>query len=596
MFCRQCGTRNEEGSKFCESCGAKLMGSKQERPNAGREIPRKRRPTDDLGASRKRRPPSESMAYRQRNSAPEARRVRQDRSSDDTEIIMQYGSVNDSEELKKNRTYDDYELSTGYQDPVNKEDDRNKKKRKLMIVGLGGLLLVAMLLAGWIFMGIQSTRAFNDAIDEGNRYLLAENLEQAEAHFLRAIEINPREVEPYLQLAEIYMTWDEPEEAIAILEQGLEAVPEEDRPALEEALNEIHESIGIEPPAVEEGEGEPEEEEIGPFYLALIAFHEFLSNPQSMMFYLNPDTPHERSSYLSWNRDTIRHAELIDLRGDGIPQLLLAPPPSEEMWAMVPVLIFEYVDGQVEVLYQSIDHGDGGVWGTYELGLTAEGTTYWIKMGGEAGIISRRETNYLTLEGHEFVQVLNTVAYIGSYEEMNGAWYPVLDSAYVNGQSVSLVDFDRVPYEHLGIIEIRRFMPDFGEVNDIGELLLYIESRLEAAGIDLAEHRNNDEEELPEDEVHLPQAQEGRLTQAEAEAIVRERLSHLSDLTVEFIEVFTIPYEQWEFVTTNEHGGEESFLFYWSGYYEDGSAWWNHVAITMDGEWVQPSTARRIMH
>ena len=510
MFCRQCGTRNEEGSKFCEACGTKIVGSKQERPNAGREMPRKRRPTDDSEAPRKRRPPSDSMAYRQRNPVPADRKVRRDRSSDDTEIIGQGRRFNDSRELKR-RTYDDSELSTGYQDSANQEDDRNKKKRKLLLVGLGGLLLVLIFLAGWVFTGIQTTRAFNDAIDEGNRYLLAENLEQAEAHFLRAIEINPREVEPYLQLAEIYMTWDEPEEAIAILEQGLEAVPEEDRLALEEALDEIHESIGTEPPTVEEEEAEPEDEEIDPFYLVLIAYHDFLSNPQSMTFYLHPDTPHARSFYLSWDRDTIRHAELIDLRGDGIPQLLLAPPPSEEMWAMVPVLIFEYIDGQVEILYESFDHGDGGIWGGYELAFTAEGKTYWKKIEGMGGLISRRESDYLTLEGHEFVSVLNTITYNSSYEEVNGVWYPILDSAYVNGQSVSVADFERVPYEHLGITETRRFMPVFGEVNDIGELLLYIESRLEAAGIDLAEHRN-------------------------------------------------------------------------------------HVATTMDGEWVQPSTARRILH
>ena len=488
MLCRQCGMRNEEGSRFCESCGFKLVGSKQERPNVGRENPRRRKP------------PSDSMASRQRRPVSEVRRVRE---NDDTEIIGQDREFNDSRELRR-RTYDDDELSTGYQDSANRKNNRNKRKRKLILIGLGALLLVAILLAGWVFMGVQTTRAFNDAIDEGNRYLLAENLEQAEAHFLRAIEINPREVEPYLQLAEIYMTWDEPEEAIAILEQGLEVVPEEDRPALEEALDEIHESIGTEPPAVEVVEDEPEDEEIDPFYLALIAFHEFLSNPQSMMFYPNPDVPNARSYYLSWNRDTIRHAELIDLRGDGIPQLLLAPPPSEEMWAMVPVLIFEYIDGQVEVLYQSIHHSDGGIAGSYELGFTAEGKTYWIKIHQMGGVTNQKESDYLTLEGHEFVPVLNTRIYNSSFEEINGVWTPVIDSAYVNGQSVSVADFERVSYETLGIIEIRQFMPVFGEVNDIGELLLYIEGRLEAAGIDLAEHRNNEEEGGVDEEAENP--------------------------------------------------------------------------------------------
>ena len=157
MFCRQCGARNEAGSRFCEACGAKMV------------------------------------------------------------IHGVHGNT--------------YRSST------------SKNRKKLFVIWFGALLFVAVLLVGWFFIGFQNTRAFNDAMDEGNRYLLAENLEQAEAHFLRAIEINPREVEPYLQLAEIYMTLDEPEEAIAILEQGLEAVPEEAQGELGRRLNEINEII-----------------------------------------------------------------------------------------------------------------------------------------------------------------------------------------------------------------------------------------------------------------------------------------------------------------------------------------------------------------
>ena len=153
MFCGQCGVRNLVGSRFCESCGTRLVVPMEERPIVPSEISRRR--------------------------------------------------------------------------------------KKYLIGLLGVLLLAAILFAGWMIMDVQSTRAFNDAMDNGNRYLLAENLEQAEAHFLRAIEINPREVEPYLRLADIYMTWGEPEEAIAILEQGLEAVPEEERQVLKDVLDEI---------------------------------------------------------------------------------------------------------------------------------------------------------------------------------------------------------------------------------------------------------------------------------------------------------------------------------------------------------------------
>ena len=137
-------------------------------------------------------------------------------------------------------------------DVTQKTSEKNRQQRKSphkkpLVILIIILFLANIAIIGWVFIGNQTTRAFNDAMEEGKRYLLAENLEQAEAHFLRAIEIRPREVEPYLQLADIYMVWDEPEEAIAILEQGLEAVSEEDRLALEVVLDEILETVNREP-------------------------------------------------------------------------------------------------------------------------------------------------------------------------------------------------------------------------------------------------------------------------------------------------------------------------------------------------------------
>ena len=223
MFCKHCGTRNEEGSRFCESCGARMINPRQKQPERKPEASRQGRPTGD------------SREFRKNES------------------------VNNTELSRQRRATDNGQRRADY--PVAKsQGEKTNKRKKLLLIGTGVLLLAAILLTGWIFMRFQNTRAFNDAIEEGNRYLLAENLEQAEAHFLRAIEINPREVEPYLQLADIYMSWGEPERAIEILEQGREAVSEECRPALVEVLDEIRESEGVRPPTNEEDEGdEPSE-------------------------------------------------------------------------------------------------------------------------------------------------------------------------------------------------------------------------------------------------------------------------------------------------------------------------------------------------
>ena len=139
-----------------------------------------------------------------------------------------------------------------------RQEEKNRRKPLMLLIGV--LLLANIIVLGWVLVGHQTTRAFNDAMEEGNRYLLAENLEQAEAHFLRAIEIKPREVEPYIQLAEIYMTWDEPGEAIAILEQGLEAVPEGDRLVLEDKLDEVLAATPSVPPSIDSEEEDPVQE------------------------------------------------------------------------------------------------------------------------------------------------------------------------------------------------------------------------------------------------------------------------------------------------------------------------------------------------
>ena len=214
MFCRQCGTRNKESVKFCERCGKEMI-----------------------------RPGKHSLQNNPQHGNIQQRNP-------------QHGNIQQRKPQQGNPQH---------RNPQQRDiQPKEKNRRKPLMILIAVLLLANIIVVGWVFVGHQTTRAFNDAMEEGNRYLLAENLEQAEAHFLRAIEVRPREVEPYLQLADIYMTWDEPEEAIAILEQGLEAVSEADRPVLEEALDEVYEVIGREP--LENGyEVEVEEEDVPRF-------------------------------------------------------------------------------------------------------------------------------------------------------------------------------------------------------------------------------------------------------------------------------------------------------------------------------------------
>ena len=201
MFCGKCGTKNVVGSNFCEQCGARLEVSHQEEVRYNDES------IENL-------------------KSPEGYR----------ELVENLGAYQE--------VHEDFPQLIG----------EKKKNQKLLMIITGVLLLVAIAVAGWLFMGFQNTRAFNDFMDQAHRYLLAENLDQAEAYFLRAIEINPREAEPYLQLADIYIEWDEPERAIEILEQGRQAVPEAQRPAFDIAISDVPVTAGGEP-AANEGDG-----------------------------------------------------------------------------------------------------------------------------------------------------------------------------------------------------------------------------------------------------------------------------------------------------------------------------------------------------
>ena len=508
MFCGKCGTKGEVGSNFCDQCGARL------------EIPHHEGSQQNL----EREEPFEYNDYSQ-GFGPVG--------GDDTEIIDQemmaeypeFSSYHESiENVRPPTGYREptgyrglvgYREPTGYREPMghketidgpedyqgayddsSPEEGEKKKNQKPLMIILGILLLIAITATGWLFMGFQNTRAFNDSMDLAHRYLLAEDFEQAEAYFLRAIEVNPREVEPYLRLSDIYMDWDEPERAVDILEQGMEAVPEEEREIIENILDEIYEETGVGSTSLDNENNDNNEnngsedvaevtdpapsvdpEDLELVYQALIAFHEFLSNPQTMMF-----MPWETGNplQLSWNMNTIRHAELIDLRGDGIPQLLIVPPYLEELFWGNPFIIFEYT-GQVEVLYQSMHWSEGGQWDLYDVAFRSDGKTFLVENSGAAGVPSGEDSTYFTLENDEFTPMLVTRRYWSS-EEIDGEWRPVIESVYVNRQPVSEADFEAAPYEYLGIVESRRFVPANTELMDIQPLLRYIEERVAEAG------------------------------------------------------------------------------------------------------------------
>lgn len=174
MYCPECGKYNEEKARFCRFCGTRL-----EENTGGQTMPQ--------GADFTALPVQpESNAGNGRNVQPA--------------LQWQAGTVA-------------------------ADSGAGKKKRNKLWLILAAVLIVAAVSAVVVFVWIlprQKEKNFKAYISDGDRYLEEMDYEKAEDSYLAAIEIEPREPEPYLKLADIYEVQNKPEKVAEILEQGVE--------------------------------------------------------------------------------------------------------------------------------------------------------------------------------------------------------------------------------------------------------------------------------------------------------------------------------------------------------------------------------------
>lgn len=158
MYCPECGKYNVEEARFCHFCGARLE------ENAGR------------------------YAQAQAGYNPSGQIMQQDGSSA----------------------------------PAIPERTVKKRKKKIWLI-LAALLLTAGAAAAAVFLWIlpqQKEKEYKAHISDGDRYLEEMDYEKAEDSYLAAIDIEPKEPEPYMKLADIYEIQNQPEKVKDILKQG----------------------------------------------------------------------------------------------------------------------------------------------------------------------------------------------------------------------------------------------------------------------------------------------------------------------------------------------------------------------------------------
>lgn len=103
------------------------------------------------------------------------------------------------------------------------DGERRDMKKKIIIGIIAVLVLTAISAYGIKIMGQnQRQKEFREQMDLGSRYLVERDYESAIVAFSKAIEIDPRQPESYLKLAEAYAVLGDYENAIATLEKGYE--------------------------------------------------------------------------------------------------------------------------------------------------------------------------------------------------------------------------------------------------------------------------------------------------------------------------------------------------------------------------------------
>ena len=111
-----------------------------------------------------------------------------------------------------------------------KKKSKTRKKGKRIFLIIAGVVIIAAV-GGASFVALQGQKTekqYTAYVDDGNKYLEEMDYEKAEASYLKAIRIKPKEKESYMKLADIYMAQDEQDKATEILQQAVENIDEKD--------------------------------------------------------------------------------------------------------------------------------------------------------------------------------------------------------------------------------------------------------------------------------------------------------------------------------------------------------------------------------
>ena len=100
------------------------------------------------------------------------------------------------------------------------------KNNKMIATAIAIILLVIAIIISLVFVfnNRHSAKAYNNKLDEAQRYVSKLDYKKAEAAYLKAIDIDPKHPTAYVELADVYVTINEQDKAEDILEKGYKNV------------------------------------------------------------------------------------------------------------------------------------------------------------------------------------------------------------------------------------------------------------------------------------------------------------------------------------------------------------------------------------
>lgn len=139
---------------------------------------------------------------------------------------------------------DDLKLCPKCGNPMNirvtdEEKNTKKKFRKKLFVAIAVVIVTVVAGVALFFVSKEQKekKQYVTCLDTGNKYLEEMDYEKAEDIYLKAIEIRPKEKEPYMKLADIYMAQEKQDKATEILKKAVDHVDEKNSEDVVERYN-----------------------------------------------------------------------------------------------------------------------------------------------------------------------------------------------------------------------------------------------------------------------------------------------------------------------------------------------------------------------